>query len=212
VSTQAAELERQVADSIPDVCADMKAWVASGYKTLAAATKELQAKQEEASRNAIARRAPTPSISSLLVAYEGPVEKALIAKTKTLEEERVKALISIERVYERLNAALGIAMPGREPTVSHPPAGAVVIGKGKTAAGGAYEVLLEPQGSTSEHRQEECSTSHPLKARILTKSSGGIQGCFSRSEGARQPEVNCNEGLLTIFARMPPSCKARACA
>lgn len=205
VSTQATELERQVAGSIPDVCDDMKAWVASGYKTLAATTKELQAQQEEASRNAIARRAPTPSISTLLVTYEKPAEKALIAKTKTLEKERVKALVSIKGVYERLNDVLGIATPGKEPTVSHPPPGAVVIGKGKTAAGGEYEVLLETkEESSSGWRHGPCSPQNPLNIRILTTAGGAVSGCYPRTAGALPPMVNCREGLLTIETQTPP--------
>ena len=203
VNAEIAEFEEQLAPPIPNVCADMRAWVSSGYQTLPAGTKELRTKQEEVQQRA-RTRAPTPSISSLLAVYEGSAEKALIAKTKALEQERIKVLAGIEGVYKRLDTTLGIAIHEKEPTVSHPPAGAVVIGKGRTAAGGAYEVLVEPTGSANGHRREECSTSHPLKARILTTSSGGIQGCFSRSEGSVPPEVNCNEGLLTIFGRMPP--------
>jgi len=207
VGTEVAELEERLAQPIPDVCADMKAWVSSGYETLRAGTKELRAKQEEAQQRA-RTRAPTPSLSSLLAVYEGHVEKALIAKTKALEKQRSKELLAgIKPVGERLYNTLGIVHE-REATVSHPPAGAVVIGKGRTAAGGEYEVLVEPPGSTGGHQQEECTGAHPLRARILTTSSGGIQGCFSRSAGLVPPQVNCNEGLLTIFGQMPPGAQS----
>jgi hypothetical protein len=89
--------------------------------------------------------------------------------------------------------------------VSHPPAGAILVGKGRTAAGGKYEVLLEPP---SADRKSECGASHPLSIQIVTDSGGGVSGCFSHSEETSQPRINCDEGLLTIEARTPPAVRS----
>jgi hypothetical protein len=198
VDAEASEVEERVAVAIPDVCADMKAWAASGYKTLSPATLALRAKNEEASRNARAR--PTQSLTGLMARYEGSAEKALIAEAKKLRQERRKALRGLQGASRQLNATLGAAQES-EPTLSHPPAGAVVVGKGTTASGGRYEVLVEPAGPSAGRRQSECSPDHPLSVRILTNFGMGVSGCFSRSEVGSPPSVNCAEGLLRLEAR-----------
>jgi hypothetical protein len=206
VSAEVTALEERLAQPIPDVCADMKAWVSSGYKTLSPATQAYRAKQEEAaSRNLHVR--PTPSLASLMARYEGPPEKALIANAKKLSKERTKALSGINGVYRQLAATLGVAHES-EPSVSHPPAGSIVVGKGRTATGGTYEVRLEPKETSAGHGQGECSPKDPLRVRILTTLHSDVSGCFSRSEGGSPPRVNCQEGLLTIEARTPAAVRS----
>lgn len=175
-------MEERLALPIPDVCADMKAWAATNYKTLSPATQALRAKNEENSRNASTR--PTQSLAALMSRYEGAAEKALIAKDKKLREEREKAL-RLQDVYRQLEATLGVVRE-TEPTLSHPPAGAIVVGKGGTASGGKYEVLVEPAGASASRRQSECSPNHPLSVRIVTDLGMGVSGCFSRTEDGRR--------------------------
>jgi hypothetical protein len=204
VGMEDVELEEEVALPIPDVCADMKAWVSSGYKTLSVPTKELRAKREEADEKL--RVSSTKPLSSLLAPYEGPAEKALIAKTKRLGNERRTVLIGLDNVFKQLGATLGIAHASEPtPTVSHPPAGAIVIGKGRTTAGGRYEVLLKPKEAS--RRRGQCGPSRPLSVQIVTTREGGISGCYSKSERVA-PSVNCDEGLLTIQARTGPSVRS----
>jgi hypothetical protein len=193
VDTELTESEERAARPAPNVCADMAAWVTSGYQTLSLASKALVAKREEESRSAIRR--PTASLSKLFAPYEDAADKALTAKSGALAKQRDRDMAYVRNVYEKLSATIGIVHE-REPTIGHPPAGAVVIGNGRTAAGGRYEVVVEPPESSGA--RSECGTSHRVSAQILTTEHSGISGCFSRSESSRTPMVNCNEGLLTI--------------
>lgn len=205
VSAALANLEERLARPMPSVCADMKAWVASGYRTLPAATKALRAEQEATAEHAFVR--PAPSIASLLAPYESASEKALIAKTKKLNKERAKALAGIAGVYGQLAATLGIARE-RESTIGHPAAGSIALGKGRLEAGGSYEVTLTPPQAAAGRRQDGCESTHPLNVSIVSTRIGGVSGCFSRSEVSLRPRVECNEGLLRIQALTLPAARS----
>ncbi len=206
IDAQATGLEAELALALPNVCADMQAWVASGYRTLTAATHEFAAKREAIARTQDARF--DKSVARLFASHESAADKALVATTKALYKEREKRLAGLTRVGNELLASLGVVHE-KEPTVSHPPPDAIVIGKGRTASGGAYEVLLlqgAPPGS--RQRGERCSQSHPLSVRIVTTLNMDVSGCFARSESTAPPRVSCDEGLLTIEARTGAAVRA----
>jgi hypothetical protein len=110
-------------------------------------------------------------------------------------------------VYHQLYATLGIAHEP-EPTVGHPAASSIVLGKGRLEAGGSYEVTLTPMPATAGRHQDECESSHPLNVKIVSTLIGGVSGCFSRSEASLRPRVECNEGYLRVEARTPPAARS----
>ncbi len=203
VSAGDASLEAELAQPVPDVCADMQAWVASGYRTLPAATKELRSRAAAAAERDLASSTiGKPSYPHA----EDAAERALNAQVEKLYEEKRKAL-GLQGIYRRLDDALGIAPAEPSPTVSHPPAGATVIDRGRTAAGGRYEVLLmsKPAASSRGGGGSECPPGYPLSIRIVTTMEGGVSGCFSRGETRPASSVNCSGGLLTIEGRTGPA-------
>lgn len=86
--TGAAELEWELRSAPPNVCADTRAWVASGYKTLSPATKALIRERETVlSPVFYVLRELLASFphSDPLLAIEGPRETALARKIDILE-------------------------------------------------------------------------------------------------------------------------------
>jgi hypothetical protein len=195
--TEFEEQREQLERNPPAVCADMKAWVSSDYKTLSAGTKEF-VRQREAP---VMPGAPRQSLAQLLAPYEGPEEKAIIKQTFQLERQIVDAEKPLRAVYERLQRAVGLT-PNRLQSREEPPAGSVVIGKGRTASGGKYVVTLEPAEPSGGRRRPGCKLPITIKG-----PSGGASECLSRSGSSSPPNVNCQEGLLTIEAQTLPGAR-----
>lgn len=103
VRLHASVFEEQFGAAPPDVCADIKAWVASGYKTLSAGTKALRSRKEAVEK----RIGQGPSIHQLVAPYEGAPEKALIKKTGELEREVGKLLTPLGSIYPQALRTLG---------------------------------------------------------------------------------------------------------
>jgi hypothetical protein len=114
VRLKAAELEERLRSPVPDVCADVKTWVSSGYKTLSPATKALVSRRE--ARQPTGRHpVPRQLVGILLARYEGPREQALVQKDSLLAAQSAKSLGRLEDVYERLADALGLSRPAERP-------------------------------------------------------------------------------------------------
>ncbi len=121
VSAEDASLETDLAQPVPDVCADMQAWVASGYRTLSAATKAWRSRQE-----AEAKRDLTGSTGRLSPPHTGDAaERSLQAQVEQLYKQERSAL-DLEGIFRRLEEAVGITPVESSPTVSHPHKGATV--------------------------------------------------------------------------------------
>ncbi len=105
-----ARFEEGIDRPVPGVCGDFRAWAASGYRTLSAATKEYRSRNEALQRMAIAKRSRPLSLGP----YEGPYERALIAKTKHEASEIGKALQGLDGSYVRVWRALGLASEASE--------------------------------------------------------------------------------------------------
>jgi len=113
--TGATELEWRVQSAPPAVCADMKAWVASGYRTLSPATKMLIREREAVDRPLLhvfrvlrERSGSVPGLSDPLLPYEGSREKALAGKIKQLEREAQSTLTSLGVIDTKLQSTLGL--------------------------------------------------------------------------------------------------------
>jgi hypothetical protein len=193
--TEFEEQREQLERNPPAVCADMKTWVSSGYETLSAGTKQFVRQREAPAGAPGARR---QSIVQLLAPYEGPEEKAIIKQTFQIERQIVAAEKPLRVVYERLQRAVGLT-PNRLQSGGEPPAGSVVIGKGRTASGGKYVVTLLPAEPSNGARRPGCKLPITIRG-----PGGGLNECLDRSSSPFPPSVNCQEGLLTINARTLP--------
>jgi hypothetical protein len=189
-----SQLQERIGLAIPDVCGDIKTWVASGHKTLSPGTKEVLARRQVVNQTS----APGSSIHQLLVPYEGP-DKALIAKIEQLHDEVAKSFDALDGSYRQLLQALGFASHISE-TAEEGPKNEVVIGRGRTAAGGKYVASLEVPANAM---RQGC----PLSVSIKGGNSGtGV--CVSRTGNRPEPSVNCANGLLTVTAQMLPAARS----
>jgi hypothetical protein len=213
--TGAAELEWELQSAPPGVCADMKAWVASGYTTLSPATKTLIREREAVVRPLLRvlreLLAGFPGADPL-PSYEGPREQELARKTDGLERELESARKGLVGVVTGLESTLGLISRAETETHEGPPRGSVEIGHGRTAAGGSYTVWLEPKqsGPRSQAAPPRCrlsveitetETSRNGQGVIQSFGGGSSERCLSRSH-PEAPSVQCHgEGHLTIEAQ-----------
>jgi hypothetical protein len=68
---------------LPNLCGDVRAWSASGFKTVPASTLSFDAHVESLEGHAVPQR--------LLAPYEDPAEKRMAAQTQTLENDAERA-------------------------------------------------------------------------------------------------------------------------
>ncbi len=221
--TGAASLEWILGSAPPNVCADMRAWVASGYETLSPATKTLIGEREAAvSRpllRALRERAGILAGPDPLQPYEGLREKLLARKVTDLQREHEGVLESLEASETKLQVALGLISEAQAEMQTHEgrPKGSVEIGHGRTAAGDDYKVWFEPKQPGTGLLRARCQISvgvyeHEASANssgTIEIVSGPSQTCLSHSH-PQAPSVQCrgDEGLLTIEAQTLPGARS----
>ena len=213
--SSAAELEWELRSAPPNVCADTKAWVASGYNTLSPATKELTGELEavispvfDVLRELVAN---FPDPTDPLWASEGPHEKALAQKTEMLERAANSAHKDLAAGLERtFGVAQSEIRTEAEEAPVGPTKGSVEIGHGTTVAAGDYTVWLEPKPGSSPQAPRCPLSIEVLETRAESTEVSEIDGtgvnevCLSRSN-PRAPSVQClDAGLLTIEAQTLP--------
>ena len=134
VRARTTALEEHVGITVASVCADLKAWAASAFRSLPADSRSFQAHEEERHQ----RGASGPSVSELLRRFEGPHERAILRRTAALQ------LRSLLPARARRSPAPGLlhALGERESYFEereHRP----LLGRGTTAAGTRFAVYAE---------------------------------------------------------------------
>ena len=202
----------------PAVCADMKAWVTSGYRTLSPASKELTSRTEAILKRAfellaLYGQARTQPFPKSLAPYEDAADRALARRSEALTTQLKKGSETRADALKRLEATVGLPTakaPKVEPPKKRKP---VVVGRGKTAAGGSFVARVEPR----THAQPALGcvfvtiteTSRPQGKGLLEILSGESTGrCLSRSHVDPDQAVHCNSGLLTIEADLLPATRS----
>ncbi|MFZ1927138.1 MAG: hypothetical protein WAU42_13470 [Solirubrobacteraceae bacterium] len=201
-------LEEDLQAESTDVCADMKAWVGSGYRTLSPASRVIALKRE-AALVGFFRELAAQSKSEILSAAETPADKALLHKTDQLELQTAKTIAnSIESARKRAEVALGIVT--REKLLipkSHESKSSRQIGAGRTTAGSKYTIWLERTKGGSADTCElsvEVRGANGAKPGLLELfTDSGSEVCLKpRKDRSEEPSVNCSEGLLKIKAEV----------
>jgi hypothetical protein len=209
----AGEVEVELAARPAEICTDMTAWVASGYKTVAPVTKQLRRELEalDLPLRRVLRNVAPSLVSDPLKSYEGPREKMLVREIRTLQQRRLSAFKSLEEISARLSVTLGLVSQAETEMRGGPPKGSVEIGHGKTATGASYGVWVEPKKPASHSHRAPC----PLSVGVFPSESGGatsqvieVRGesphaCLARSR-PKPPRVQCEDGDLTIEAQTLP--------
>lgn len=201
--TTALEEDLQVEST--DVCADMKAWAGSGYRTLSQTSRALALKRETELAGFFRDLAVLSMSESTLT--ETHSDRVLARKTSQLESRTGRAIAnSIDSARKRVEAALGLTTKASEeelkPT-SQESTSSTEIGEGRTAAGTRYTVWLErtkggPAGACKS--SVEVRGADGAKPGILELlASAGSEVCLAPSDDRSEaPKVDCSEGLLTI--------------
>jgi hypothetical protein len=213
VHNQTIGLEEDQRLESTDVCADMDAWAASGYRTLSQASRAT-ALTREAKLARFLRDLTVQSASDSMSLPETRADRALVRRTSQLEVQTAKAIANpIDSARMRVEAALGLTTRARSEerlkSVSHESKSSSKVGAGRTAAGTGYTVWLERTkgGSTGT-----CKSS--VEVRSAGEAKSGILGLAIISTGSgvclvphqkrsEVPSVNCREGLLTIETEVP---------
>jgi hypothetical protein len=211
VRQHVAELQERLGLTAPDVCADMRAWVASGYRTLSIASKEFRDREEQrtALRTATRRTSP-PLLLKRLARYENAGDKSLIRKAERLSGKELSLLKPLVSAEERLQHALGATPPARLESALEPAKGGVTIGRGRTAAGESYVAKLRRNSPHSRAAQESgCRLSLSIRnGGGSGSSSNRFTTCMSRSGRPAEPSVNCGSARLTVTLDTLPAARS----
>jgi hypothetical protein len=183
---KAQAIMRQLTAPLPAVCADMRAWVASGYTKLSPGTKavarELVPSELVILESLLGRISP----DLVLRAYETPGERALVRRINLLIRKSISRLVHSDRPIESLARKLGVRSPIEES--EEPPKGAVVIGRGKTVSGNEYTIWVQQEHSTRPGPHCPISLGVDVSERNGNSTS---EACLSRTEPERL-HVFCN--------------------
>lgn len=208
------------------VCADLRYWAKSGYTALPAAARTL-ARQRATTEDAFLRfiflhprSFRHSSFSHPLVNFEDARDRALVRKTQRIAA-KVDTAVGSSAIASQLQRTLGLAReenaeeheqppkaPEQPPKAPlEPPKRSMVIGHGRTLAGGRYTIEVEHRHHLVELGRGRCVEIE------ISETIGGPRGrssgtlkCLSRSL-REAPKVTCEEGLLTIEAQTLPSAR-----
>jgi hypothetical protein len=199
----------------PDVCSDMKTWVTSGYKTLAPASKQLATREQTLlvrafELAAISEKDAIQPLPKSLAPYEDARDRALARHLEALTAELTTTSDRQAEILKHLEVDVGLPPAKAPKAIRKPVSKAVVIARGRTAAGGAFVAKARPGRDSVSSGCEVFVTitepAHPDISGLLELLSGeSTSRCLSRHRVKPEPAVHCHAGLLIIEANLPTS-------
>ncbi len=170
----------------PDLCADVRFWTQSGYRTLSPATRAFVAREE--------RAGPNHSLDELITPFEGAPDRRLLARYRRLTAKLTRAIRHAD-LFRRLRTALAL------PDLPQQPSGnAVLIGTGRTDAGTSFTAHAQlPSAGERSSCTPNVSIEEPLPGGGEASHGAGACG----PDAGREPIVACEEGQLRIQAVLP---------
>jgi hypothetical protein len=197
----------------PPVCADMKSWIASGYKTLAPISREIASRSEgllKQSFEAIAiGRTGVQPFPENLAPYENAADRTLARHLKALTAQLRKRSDGKTTILKHLEATVGLPA-AKIPKIKRPAPKPVVVARGRTAAGGNFVARAEPMSRSPSRRA--CTVNVTITGPSRPREEGLfeiIRGrCLSRFHIDPEQAVHCNSGLLTIEANLLPATRS----
>jgi hypothetical protein len=212
VHAQTIGLEEDEKVQSTDVCADMKAWAGSGYRTLSQSSRASALRLEAEIARFLRDLGEQSASESTTPLPETPADKALVRKTSQLEKRMAETIAnSIDTAHKRVETVLGLTARAKseerlEPT-SHESKSSTEIGAGRTAAGTSYTVWLVrtkggPAGTCKS--RVEVRRANGVEPGILELLAGEPEICLKpRKDRSEAPSVKCAEGFLTIKTAVP---------
>ena len=205
---------------VPNVCADISAWVSSGYKTLNATSKEISHRVGALTKDvieviAIGSQEHLKSLPQLLAPYEDASDRALARHSQTLTGELHSLNLTQAAALKQFEAGVGLPAPKPLKKPIHKEKKPAVLARGKTAAGGRFVVRARRQRPSRRAPARACTAQITIEepssptTGLLELFSGGFTGrCLSRSHVEPEPNVHCDAGLLTVEANLLPATRS----
>lgn len=203
------DLQEELTIAAPPVCADMRAWVASGYKTLSPVSKERASRSEALLRRTLelvglATQTQIEPLPKMLAPYEDAADRALARHTEALTAQLEQGQKELNGALKRLEVTVGLPAKKEVREVKRTTRKPAVIGRGRTAAGTSFVARAERTrsagalGCSAEVTITEAS--RPSGGLLSILSGEGTGRCLSRSHVDPGAAVHCSSGLLTIEA------------
>ena len=176
---------------LPAVCADMRAWVLSGYRTLSAGSRTYLIQQEDL---ITALRPLGGSPEALMKPFEGPSERAILRRREALPDRELLELGG--PATTKLHQELGIEEETGSDTSTL--SKSKVFGHGRTHDGTPFDV--EENKGFGPHCRYIISFSEtrPSEGGTTTSSVGDSLRCLSGGKPAPRASVGCEEGTLHV--------------
>ena len=183
---EVAELRAEFATPAPNVCADLRAWAASGFRTLPHATIQRFGGGGEG-HELLAVALERDGIAAV---------KTLARRTRRLEETLTRHIGAGIAPLGHLITVLGF--PESQPASNAPeePPG-TVIGRGTSAIGGSFVV-----GVSKPQPREACGVTLSINEANGSGSSASSE-CLPNTAVAPHASVTCEQGTLRIVALLP---------
>ncbi len=177
----------------PAVCADMRAWVASGYRSLSPGSRAYLAQQEQ-----LVESLPklAGSAEALVKPYEGPAERAILRRREALPMQDILELGG--PATAKLREELGIETTVGGESNSGALEKSKVIGRGVTHTGRHFEVEVSKGYGPRCRHIVAFSVTLPSEGGTLTSASSSGLRCLSGGRAAPHAGVACEEGLIKI--------------
>lgn len=189
VAAEVASLRAALTAPPPDVCADLRAWVASGYATLPAATLAAARGSAESSSN-------TPGQAEIEAAFAsryGGSLSSLQSRTEALRRGVATAYNDVLGLIEPARKALGLPGPVAPPV--RPPL--TRVASGHTPTGRLYVVFASKGG--------RCATVLLIRERLPSGNGYLLYECLRSAGGEGPVAVDCSGGILRIHGPVAAS-------
>jgi hypothetical protein len=191
-----ARLREDIAVHTVSVCADMRAWAASGFHVLPPASKRL-----EEARQARNQPPVQDNLHSLLQPYEDAAGRKILRR-ETAVEERLRERERDDEVYARADYQMKRAL-GEKVSSFQQQQFAPVIARGRTSAGTTFVI----RANVGEGHSRSCK--HKVNVEVIEHDGSGSGGSVCIGEGAHsQPSSGCSGSVETLELATRPDVHA----
>jgi hypothetical protein len=199
--TGAEEIEWVLDAPPPDVCADMRLWVGSGYLSLPPATREIESEGAPIQESLdLVLFDPTPHLS--MSQFGAPYDRVLTRRIAHLEQALKHPRETTRTIQTRIEGTLGLISAKQVEEQEGIPQGSVLIANGRTPPNRTYAVWVEPKRSQSPTGCVRLLIQEEVRASAGTITSSSEE-CVSR-EHPQALRVECTPpNEITISAQLP---------
>ncbi|HSZ13248.1 MAG TPA: hypothetical protein VK790_04355 [Solirubrobacteraceae bacterium] len=192
VHQDAAQLREALAGPPLAVCAEMRAWAASGFHILPPGSKSLKESTEAHNKQAV-----KGNLEMLLRSSEDQADRMIIRRTDALKE-KLKEDERTDEVLFRAQSHMELAL-GEKLSRFVKQRLAPAISKGRTSAGTTF--VIRP---SLDKRSSHSSCRHEVELELHEGNSGSSGGVCLSERAHSQPSGGCSGPVQTVELGTPP--------